>query len=252
MRKCHKCGSEGDNKFCPECGSQMEEIIEIKEKTCPVCGQRTESKFCTNCGFDMSNDTETEETAEYDYEVNPEENESKPEQGVIGEAATSEKKRSGKTVIIVMILAVVLALIIGTVIVICTGLIVTGDMEEAALKESDSNYERTADFGDIQAIENQGVPLAGGKYVVGEDLAAGKYTFIYLTGLSDDDYWSNDYLWITYKGSEGANETLGGDKFDDRYGSITYDDAIVGKSFFVNLHEGDILRVDNNYGEWTY
>ena len=253
MKKCSICGNEGESNYCAECGAPMEEVAEIIERTCPACGRKVESKFCPNCGFDMSCDVKEEEAAADEYEENSEENENETEeQSVISEPDTPVKKKSGKTVIIVMILAVVLAVIIGVVIVICTGLGVLGDMEGNHSEKTYDSYENSADSGDIQTIENQGVALAGGRYVVGEDLSAGKYTIIYKTNLSKDDYWTIDYLWITYKGSEGANETLGGDKFDDRYGGITYDDAIIGKSFFVILHDGDTLKVDNQYGEWTY
>ena len=27
MKKCSKCGYEGESKFCPECGAEMQEII---------------------------------------------------------------------------------------------------------------------------------------------------------------------------------------------------------------------------------
>ena len=104
----------------------------------------------------------------------------------------------------------------------------------------------------LTAPENHGIPMPGGRYIVGEDIPAGKYLFVYKTNLSDLDYMGFDYLWVTYAGSEGKNETFGGDFYDDRVGSVQYKDACAGKSFYFNLHEGDSLLVDSEYGEWTY
>lgn len=104
----------------------------------------------------------------------------------------------------------------------------------------------------IPSAENRGIPLHGGRYTVGEDIPAGKYLFMYKTTLSEDDYWSNDYLWIIYAGSEGSYETFSGARYDDRAGSVSYADACAGKSFYFNLHDGDSLLVDSDSGEWTY
>lgn len=112
--------------------------------------------------------------------------------------------------------------------------------------------EKKTEPEEIAPVENHGFALPGGRYTIGEDLPAGKYLFIYKTNLSDADYWSNDYLWITYAGSEGNNETWGGDKYDDRVGDVNYEEACTGKSFYFNLHDGDVLRVDSENGEWTY
>ena len=52
MRYCINCGSPmGDEKFCNQCGAQLEKESETPE-TCPLCGgQITKgSKFCNHCG----------------------------------------------------------------------------------------------------------------------------------------------------------------------------------------------------------
>lgn len=118
--------------------------------------------------------------------------------------------------------------------------------------ETDANHtEKKTDSSDYTPTENHGFPLPGGRYTIGEDLPAGKYLFTYKTTM-ESGYWTNDYLWITYAGSEGTNETWGGDTYDDRVGSVKYEDALVGKSFYFNLHNGDTLLVDSEFGEWTY
>ena len=129
--------------------------------------------------------------------------------------------------------------------------VATGSGSQQGETDAD-NTEKKTDSSDYTPIENHGFPLPGGRYTIGEDLPAGKYLFIYKTNLSDDDYWSNDYLWITYAGSEGTNETWGGDTYDDRVGDVNYEEANAGKSFYFNLHNGDTIRVDSGHGEWTY
>ena len=104
----------------------------------------------------------------------------------------------------------------------------------------------------VSEVEVQGKELPEGTYVVGEDIPAGKYNFTYSTEMSEDDYWGLDYFWITRAGSEGENETLGGDKYDERFGGYEYGAASKGKTSFANLKDGDTIRVDADEGTWTY
>ena len=127
-----------------------------------------------------------------------------------------------------------------------------GSQESQQDETKTKHTEAKTEPAEISPVENHGFALPGGRYTIGEDLPAGKYLFIYKTTLSDAAYWSNDYLWITYAGSEGNNETWGGDKYDDRVGDVNYEEACAGKSFYFNLHDGDVLRVDSGNGEWTY
>lgn len=127
-----------------------------------------------------------------------------------------------------------------------------GSQDSQQNETNTKSTEKKTEPAEIAPVENHGFALPGGRYTIGEDLPAVKYLFIYKTNLSDDDYWSNDYLWITYAGSEGAYETWGGDNYDDRVGDVNYEEAYAGKSFYFNLHDGDMLRVDSNHGEWTY
>lgn len=104
----------------------------------------------------------------------------------------------------------------------------------------------------IEMPENQGRVLSGGTYIIGQDLPAGKYSFIYKTDLTEKKYWSNDYFYITRNGSEGEQETIGKTKYDERFGGLRLEEATKGKSFFVNLKSGDKIVVESNYGNWTY
>ena len=126
-----------------------------------------------------------------------------------------------------------------------------GSQESQQNETNTKTTEKKNEPAEITPVENHGFALPGGRYTIGEDLPAGKYLFIYKTTM-ESGYWTNDYLWITYAGSEGSNETWGGDKYDDRVGSVQYEDALIGKSFYFNLHDGDMLLVDSDFGEWTY
>ena len=46
---CSKCGTLVTGKFCPECGTKLEEA-KPEEKKCPKCGAPATSKFCQECG----------------------------------------------------------------------------------------------------------------------------------------------------------------------------------------------------------
>lgn len=97
-----------------------------------------------------------------------------------------------------------------------------------------------------------GGSLSAGTYTVGTDLEAGTYDFTYTVAIPEEDYWGNDYIWITRNGSEGENSTLGGDKFDERYGDFEYSMASSGAKCHVTLNDGDTVRVDSNEGNWKY
>lgn len=104
----------------------------------------------------------------------------------------------------------------------------------------------------VAEVEVKNEELPGGTYLVGEDIAAGKYKITYKTEMSEEDYWGNDYFWITRAGSEGKEETLGGTKYDERFGGFEYGAASQGKTSFVNLKDGDTIVVDSDEGTWTY
>lgn len=125
------------------------------------------------------------------------------------------------------------------------------DTDDQATTEENVT-EDTASDNDIAEVEVQGKELAGGTYIIGEDFPAGKYNFTYKTEMSEDDYWGNDYFYITRSGSEGSDETLGGTKFDERFGGFEYGAASKGKTSYVNLKDGDKIEVNADEGTWTY
>ena len=123
--------------------------------------------------------------------------------------------------------------------------------EPSGGSDSSSGEEVTTED-DIEEVEFQGKELPGGNYIVGEDFAAGKYNFTYKTEMSEEDYWGNDYFYILRAGSDGTDETLGGTKFDERFGGFEYGAASQGKTSFANLKDGDTIMVDADEGTWTY
>ena len=75
-----------------------------------------------------------------------------------------------------------------------------------------------------------------------------------LREMDDSDYWSNYYGWITRKGSEGINETLGGwiieqlNRMPAADDKVSFDkwDFIVVK---VQSHRIERVRIVKNTGE---
>jgi len=123
---------------------------------------------------------------------------------------------------------------------------------EASNDSGTSGNEEVTTEDDVAKVEVQNKELPGGTYVIGEDFPAGKYNFTYKTEMTEEDYWGNDYFYITREGSEGADETLGGTKFDERFGGFEYGAASNGKTSFANLKEGDTIMVNADEGSWTY
>lgn len=90
----------------------------------------------------------------------------------------------------------------------------------------------------LKQISN--VTLAVGEYTVGQDLEPGIYTFKYKL---KKDAWGGDYIYVTHKGSEGTEETLGGTKFDMRVEGKNNNEKVS-----IKLVAGDKVYVDGSSG----
>lgn len=264
--KCPNCGYEGETRFCPECGTPLEEMNVSTEKVCPRCGQLTDAKFCPNCGNNMNAEAEgpipgEPAFAEEKIPLSPDQfGEHGGDIRFSGVAAGARRKSHRKTLLVILI--VIAAVIIAAI--IAFAVIVRGFTDNQEFRNSDEQTvaseemqtddadESDPDAGKVADVQDQGRQLPGGTYTVGEDIDAGRYNFTYITNMSEDDYWSNDYFWITRAGSEGSEETLGGTRYDERFGAIEYSEAKAGKTFYANLKKGDKVVVDSDYGSWTY
>ena len=229
--KCPNCSHEGESQFCPECGSKM--VKEEQKKTCPKCGEIIECKFCPNCGLDMENNLQVRN--------NPE----NKEMGI--DKKNNEDNSNKKKISFTLIKCFIVSIVIVIISLILIGYLIDSSYDN----ESEDNNPKNEST--LTSYPNQGKNLPEGTYTVGEDIEEGKYTFIYKTSITTkDDYWGNDYIWITRANSKGSEETLGGDKYDVRYGDASFADATNGKSYFVTLNKGDTLRVDASEGSWSY
>lgn len=58
---CKNCGKEFDGKFCPDCGTMVEEQSQQDLTQCPNCGaERVDNgKFCVNCGYNFVDPTQS-------------------------------------------------------------------------------------------------------------------------------------------------------------------------------------------------
>ncbi len=68
---CKNCGKEFDGKFCPECGTKLEEVGQELTQ-CPQCGSERidNGKFCINCGYNYLKPTQYEELTQKAEESN--------------------------------------------------------------------------------------------------------------------------------------------------------------------------------------
>lgn len=189
-------------------------------KKCAICGFEGESNFCPQCGARME---EIVTMAERDYLKH-----------------ANKKKSTNKKKIVVVILVIM---------VVLAGLIL---LKSGIVNRSQTDITNWSDGEDVTLAENQNRDLPSGTYIIGEDIPMGKYMLEYTTTMSEDEYWSNDFLYITFAGSDGKDETFVGIKYDDRFGSVEYEDAVEGKSFYANLNDGDTIRVESEFGDWTY
>ena len=138
-------------------------------------------------------------------------------------------------------------------IIMCTSMLFcVSACGDTSSDSANSGSEEVATEKDVSEVEVQNKELPGGTYVIGEDFPEGKYNFTYKTEMTEEEYWGNDYLYILRAGSEGTEETLGGTKFDERFGGFEYGAASNGKTSFANLKAGDTITVNADEGSWTY
>lgn len=72
MKKCPKCTSVTEGKYCPDCGYDLSLIDTF---ICPKCGSESNSRFCPNCGTNMANVPNPITITEADNRINTVSNE---------------------------------------------------------------------------------------------------------------------------------------------------------------------------------
>ena len=90
-KKCPKCGSIAESKFCTTCGCDLSgaDIVKI----CPNCGAETTSKFCIQCGTRI----DQEETAKSEQNAKKEEiKKQEEEKKALARQREEEEKRLAK------------------------------------------------------------------------------------------------------------------------------------------------------------
>lgn len=209
---------------------------------CSECGKELSDKahICPNCGAPIN-----------DGKPNADNN--KP---------AGNNFRSKLPLLLTAVAGIVLAVITGiTVRTIDGNTLTAGETKLASLRSdlSSVSSELSSAKSELSKIEAQiesqrkkveplkdiyDASLAAGTYTVGTDLAPGIYHFTY-TLKNPDDFWG-DYLYVTYAGSDGTEETLGGTKFDFR---VEAEDD--GEQVAVKLDSGSKLSVTTEYGNWN-
>ena len=210
---------------------------------CPECGKDVSDKAdsCLYCGTPIAN----KQLDKYEHFYTP----------------SFEEKSSKLPVIITAIVGIFIAVAVGiTVRVIDGKTMSTGETKLAEMRNelASVSSELRSSKTQLASIKSQieaqnkkieppkdiyDVSLAAGTYTVGTDLAPGIYHFTYKLKNPDDDW--GDYLYVTYAGSEGTEETLGGTKFDFR---VEAEED--GEQVSVKLDSGSKLVVSTEYGNW--
>lgn len=74
-KKCPKCGSIEESKFCTKCGQNLTgpDIVKI----CPTCGAEVTSRFCVYCGTKMDQEDAAEKKQSMDTQAVPVDDEAK-------------------------------------------------------------------------------------------------------------------------------------------------------------------------------
>ena len=208
---------------------------------CSECGKELsdKAKICPDCGAPVSEGIPT-----IDYIKK-----------------SRKKSQSNLPLLLMAVAGIALAVITGISVRIIDGnTLTTGETKLASLRSeltsvSSELSSSKSELSKIKAqIESQSkkieplkdiydASLAAGTYTVGTDLAPGIYHFIY-TLKDPDDTWG-DYIYVVFADSKGAEETLGGTKFDYR----TEADSD-GEQVSIKLDVGSKVTVTAEYGNW--
>lgn len=121
MKTCPSCGEKTESKFCPECGTDLSTIPDVK--ICPNCGCESTTNFCPECGTNLSGSKSVSEEVVEEKTVSQtdpvEEQENKdssaenPVESVVSQV--KEVKKSKKKLFIIIGAILLVLIIIGAI-----------------------------------------------------------------------------------------------------------------------------------------
>ena len=230
MKKCPTCGQLTDSKFCPECGTDLSAVEEIR--VCPNCGYETKSKFCPECGTPIeplttAKENESVETAAEEVAAETIANEQSEPKSIqaAGMAAVenkpdTEKKKINKKMIAIIAVAVV-------AIFALVALLGGNDSSTSETTTSETVEEPTVEEPVVEEPEPEPEPEPIDSSVLfGEFTKEDDYS-----GLNYDNLARNpdDYEGNKYKGSGRVLQVLESDTevdvrvaVDDNYDNVIY------------------------------
>lgn len=218
--QCKKCGTTFEGKFCPKCGTPVNET----QPVCPVCGKPrlAEARFCSNCGHD------------FQKAATPAPAPSSPSapSAAVKRKPKLTKKQVRAIVIVVLVIAVLLAVII-------------------PVSVHFSNHFRIGYVKKIAmgATREQVIELFGEPYDYNEN----SYTFEYYDNsyrklLEENDSFDPDNIQDWNDFEDAFNDALELEQKlqtqEYKYVKVTFDaDGLVSSVFF------DAARTEENKGE---
>lgn len=259
MKKCPSCGARTDSKFCPECGTDLSSVPEVK--ICPNCGAESTTKFCPECGANLST-LQTEEEADAVQVIVPEKQEpaesvitiDEPESGADSEQSKKvfvgnslPKTKKSKKKLFIILGAVLLVLII-------IGSIAGGGDEDTSSTEA-TETEATYEEETTTTEETTTEPTT--EAVVDEFTKEEDYDSVSYDKLARNP---DDYEGSLVKGSGNVLQVLDGDtEVDMRVGTssdgyddvvyLIYDPSIVDSRI---LEDDQVTYYGRSLGLYTY
>ena len=253
MKKCPNCGPFPDSKFCPECGTDLSSVEEIR--VCPKCGFETKSKFCPECGTPVeplttSKEDESVETAAREVTAETIVNEQSESESIQAASMAvaenkpdTEKKKISKKMIAIIAVAVVALFAL-------VGLLGGNDSSTSETTTSETVEEPTVEEPVVEEPEPEPEPEPVDlSNIFGEFTTEDDYSGLNYDNLARNP---NDYEGNKYKGSGRVLQVLESDTEVDMRVAVDDDyDNVIYLVYSPSIVSSRILEDDNVtfYGE---
>ena len=253
MKKCPNCGQFTDSKFCPECGTDLSSVEEIR--VCPKCGFETKSKFCPECGTPVeplttSKEDESVETAAREVTAETIVNEQSESESIQAASMAvaenkpdTEKKKISKKMIAIIAVAVVALFAL-------VGLLGGNDSSTSETTTSETVEEPTVEEPVVEEPEPEPEPEPVDlSNIFGEFTTEDDYSGLNYDNLARNP---NDYEGNKYKGSGRVLQVLESDTEVDMRVAVDDDyDNVIYLVYSPSIVSSRILEDDNVtfYGE---